>query len=263
MATTTRHAHGVPGWVDLATPDPTAAKAFYAQVFGWEFREEATDDPAAPYVMAEKGGRAAAGIMRLSPQMAAAGMPPAWSTYVTVDDVDAVAGRVASSGGQVLQPPMDVMTSGRMAVVSDPAGAVLGLWEARDHIGAEVVNEHGALTWNELVTPNPVAVAGFYADVFGWTTETVPMPDGSYTVFHVEGGSADGIAGAMAPPVEGMPSFWMVYFQVDDVAATVDRARTSGAQVHMEAMSIPGVGTMATLADPQGAVVSVMTPEAS
>jgi len=130
-----------------------------------------------------------------------------------------------------------------------------------EHIGAEVVNEHGALSWNELITPDPAAVAPFYDAVFGWTTQTAPMPSGEYTVFHVEGGNENGIAGAMPPPMPGMPAFWGVYFMVDDAAASVAKAQELGAQVVMPPTAMPGVGTLATLADPHGAVFSLMTPE--
>ena len=147
-----------------------------------------------------------------------------------------------------------------MAVFADPAGSVICAWEAKEHIGAEVINEHGTLAWNELLTPNPAAVTQFYADVFGWSANTMEMPGMEYTVFSVDGGSENGIAGAMSPPME-MPSVWIVYFNVDDVAATVARARELGATVIMEPTPTPGVGTLAALADPQGAMFSLMTPE--
>lgn len=260
MTTMTQYANGVPSWVDLATPDPEAAKAFYGDLFGWSFTNEATDRPGVDYVMADKGDRAAAGIMLLSDEMAASGMPPVWTTYITVADLEGTVAKVAGAGGTVLQPPMDVMTSGRMSVLSDPAGAVVALWQAKDHIGCEVVNEHGAFTWSELITPDPAAVVDFYGAVLGWTAQTAPMPSGEYTVFHVEGGHENGIAGAMAPPMPGMPAFWGVYFNVDDAAATVAAAESAGASVLMPATPMPGVGTLATLADPQGAAFSIMTP---
>jgi predicted enzyme related to lactoylglutathione lyase len=261
MTTMTRYPHGVPSWLDLATPDPAASKAFYAELFGWDYTDDPTDRPGVVYTMARKDGRTVAGMMLLSEEMAAAGMPPVWSTYVTVTDLEAIAARVEPAGGRLLQPPMEVMDSGRMAVLSDPAGAVISMWEAKNHIGAEVVNEHGALTWNELITPDPAAVTGFYGEVFGWTSETAPMPSGDYTVFHVEGGDPQGIAGAMALPEPGMPAFWGVYFHVDDATATAARAAELGATTLMEATAMEGVGTMAALTDPQGAAFSIMTPE--
>lgn len=260
MTTVSSHPPGVPSWIDLATPDPSGSKAFYAELFGWDYDDQPTDQPGRDYTMARIGGRGAAGMMQLSDEMAASGMPPVWTTYVTVDDLEAAVARVEPAGGSVMQPPFDVMDSGRMAVVADPAGAVFSFWQPMAHIGAEVVNEHGALTWNELMTPDPSAVTQFYADVLGWTFQTAPMPSGEYTVFHVDGGSENGIAGAMQPPMS-MPAFWGVYFHVDDAAATVARAKELGAQVMMDATAMPGVGTLATLVDPQGAAFSVMTPE--
>ena len=262
MTTMTSYPDGIPSWTDLATPDPTASKAFYGELFGWECTDEPTDQPGVDYTMARSGGRSAAGMRRLSEEMAASGMPPVWTVYITVGDLEATLAKVESAGGSVLQPPMDVMEAGRMAVVADPAGAVLALWEARQHIGAEVVNEPGALSWAELITPDPAAVAAFYAAVFGWTAQTAPMPSGEYTVFHVEGGNPQGIAGAMAPPMPGMPAYWGVYFQVDDTTATVAKAKALGAQVLMDATPMPGVGTLATITDPQGATFSLMAPEA-
>jgi predicted enzyme related to lactoylglutathione lyase len=259
MATMTSYPYGVPSWIDLATPDPAASKAFYTALFGWEYDDQPTDGPG-DYTMARLGGRNAAGMMQLSTEMAANGMPPVWSTYVTVDDIEATLAKVEAAGGTTMGPAMDAMDAGRFAVIADPSGAVICLWEARDHIGADVVNEHGAFSWSELITPDPAAIAPFYEAVFGWTAQSAPMPTGTYTVFHVDGGNEDGIAGAMAPPVDGMPAFWGVYFAVDDVAATVEIARELGAHIVMEATPVPGVGTLATIVDPQGAAFSIMSP---
>ena len=135
MTTRTSYAHGVPSWLDLATPDPEAAKSFYAELFGWTYSDEATDHPGVHYTMAWSEGRTSAGMMLLSEQMQAAGMPPFWSTYVTVEDLASTLGRVEPAGGTVAQPAMDVMDAGRMAVIIDPAGASLCLWEARNHPG--------------------------------------------------------------------------------------------------------------------------------
>ncbi|MGI8939003.1 MAG: VOC family protein [Iamia sp.] len=260
MPEVTNHVHGTPSWTDLASPDPAASQEFYGALFGWDFEENPTDG-GGTYVMCTKGGKSAAGMMQLSEQMAAAGMPPVWSTYVTVDDIEATAAKVEPAGGRVMQPPMDVMDNGRMAVLADSTGAMICLWEKKETIGAEVVNEHGALTWNELMSKDPGKAADFYAEVLAWTTQIMPMPDGDYTVFFTPGGDENGIAGGMKSPVEGMPSFWGVYFAVDDCDATVAAATDAGATVMAEAMSVPDVGRFAAIADPQGAMFSVMTPE--
>ncbi len=263
MSTVTSYAHGIPSWIDLATPDPDGAKAFYAELFGWEYDDNDTDQPDAVYTMASRDGHSAAGMMQLSEEMAASGMPPVWTSYVTVDDLDAAVGKVEAAGGAVLRPPMDVMDAGRMAVVADPAGAAFALWEAGEHIGAEVINEPGAFSWSELMTPDPQQVAPFYEAVFGWTTQTAPMPNGDYTVFFVEGGSTDGIAGAMAPPMPGMPPLWGIYFNVADATACVARAQELGGTVVVEPTEIPGTGWFATITDPQGATFSIMQADAT
>jgi predicted enzyme related to lactoylglutathione lyase len=259
----TSYPHGAPSWIDLATPDPEASKTFYAELFGWDYEDQPTDQAGMTYTMARSGGRDAAGMMLLSSEMAESGMPPVWTTYVSVDDLDASLGRVSNAGGTVAQPAMDVMDAGRMAVVVDPTGATIAMWQAKEHIGARVVNEHGAFSWSELISPDVATAASFYGSVFGWSSQTMPMPTGDYTVFSVEGGNENGIAGAMAPPMPGMPAFWGVYFQTDDAAATVAKAKELGAQVMMEATAMPGVGTLAALTDPQGAMFSLMMPEAS
>lgn len=257
MPEVTTYVHGTPSWTDLATPDPAASQEFYGALFGWEFDEQPAGDRGS-YTMCTKGGKSAAGMMQLSPEMAAGGMPPVWSSYITTDDLDATVAKVGPAGGQVMQPPMDVMDAGRMAVIGDATGAVACLWEKKQHIGAEVVNEHGTLMWTELMTPDPAKAAVFYGDVLGWTAETAPMPTGDYTVFHNKGGNPDGIAGAMKPPMDDMPSFWGVYFAVDDCDATVAAATDLGATVLAEPMDIPDTGRMAALVDPQGAAFSVM-----
>ena len=252
--------HGTPSWIDLATPDPTASQGFYGELFGWSYDEQDTDRPGVTYTMCSQHGRSAAGMMLLSEEMAASGMPPVWTTYVSVDDIEATVAKVEPAGGTVLQPPMDVMDAGRMAVLSDPTGAVSCLWQKKEHIGCEVVNEHGALTWNELITPDVATAAAFYAEVLGWTSQAMPMPAGEYTVFFTPGGNENGIAGAMPPPMEGMPAFWGVYFAVDDAEATAARAGELGAQVLMPPTAMPNVGTLATFMDPQGAAFSIMQP---
>ena len=262
MVAMTSYPHGVPSWTDLATPDPEASKAFYGELFGWTYDDQATDQPGTDYTMCTKGDAAAAGMMKLSDEMAAQGMPPVWTTYVSVDDLDATVAAVAPAGGAVMQPPMEVMDAGRMAVLADPAGAVFCLWEAKDHPGAGVVNEPGTMSWNELLSTDLAGALRFYGEVLGWTSQPVPMPDGEYTLIQVAGGNPQGIAGAMPTPMPGMPSYWGVYFMVEDAGATVDRAKALGATAMMEATVFPGVGTLATIADPQGAVFSIMQPGA-
>ncbi|MEM9606938.1 MAG: VOC family protein [Actinomycetota bacterium] len=256
MPTRTSYAHGTPSWIDLATTDVAAARSFYGGLFGWAFEENPTDQ-GSPYVMARKGEHAAAGMMTQAAEQVEMGMPPVWASYVTVADIEATVAKVEGAGGKVMAPAFDVMDAGKMAVLVDPTGAVFCVWQAGEHIGAEVVNEHGALVWNELVSPDVPAAAAFYAEIFGWEAQEMDMGDmGTYTVFNLDG---EGISGAMAPPMDGMPAHWGVYFQVDDAAATVAAAEAAGASVINPPTPSPA-GVLAHLADPQGGMFAVMTP---
>jgi predicted enzyme related to lactoylglutathione lyase len=259
MPERTEYAPGTPSWVDLATPDLEASEQFYGSLFGWTFDAQDTGDPQNPYVLADQRAKNVAGMMRLSPEMQAGGMPPVWSTYVTVLDADASVAKAKELGGAVLSEPMDVMDAGRMAVLADPTGAVFCVWQPKAHIGAQLVNEPYSLTWNELITPDVETAKAFYAGLFGWTGAPVEMgPDAPpYTIWSLAGDD-NGIGGAMLPPMEGMPPFWGVYFAVADTDATVAQAKDLGASVLAEPMDLPGVGRMAALMDPQGAVFSVI-----
>jgi predicted enzyme related to lactoylglutathione lyase len=256
MPERTEYAPGTPSWTDLASPDLDASQQFYGSLFGWQFESQDTGDAENPYVMARQNGKDVAGMMRLSPEMQAGGMPPVWSTYVTVADVEESAAKAKDLGGAILSEPMDVMDVGRMAVLADPAGAVFCIWQAKGSIGAQIVNEPVSLTWNELMSTDIEGVKAFYGGLFGWKAETMEMGDGPpYTVWMLGEG---GIGGGMATPMPGMPSFWGTYFAVADCDATVAKAKELGASVMNGPMDVPEVGRMAALADPQGAVFNVI-----
>lgn len=253
MSERTEYTPGTPSWADLQTSDPEAAKTFYRALFGWEYDEQPIPESDAVYTMAKKHGKDVAAITGLPEDQVKMGVPPHWNTYVTVTDVDASAGLVAGAGGTLLAPPFDVVDAGRMAVVADPTGAVILLWQAKNHPGAALVNEHGTITWNELMSPDIPKAAAFYRALFGWDSET-HGGDVEYTEFKVDGSS---IAGAMNPPMPGIPANWGVYFAVDDCDAIVAQAKDRGATVFAEPMDLE-VGRFAALGDPQGATFSVI-----
>jgi predicted enzyme related to lactoylglutathione lyase len=254
MPDRTSHAPGTPSWTDLTTTDVDAAKKFYADLFGWTYDDQDAGDGMV-YTMCLRNGKAAAGLSKQPEMMAQSGAPPMWNTYVTVADADTSTGKVGGAGGTVVMQPMDVMDAGRMFVATDPTGAFFMCWQPKENIGAEVVNEHGALTWNELQTPDVDAAAAFYSKLFGWKANAIDMGDMTYTAFELDG---RGIGGAMNPPMEGVPAHWQVYFAVDDTDAAVATARKGGATVLAEPMEVPNVGRMAALMDPQGAAFSVL-----
>jgi len=261
MPERTGYANGVPSWVDLGTTDVEGAKSFYGAVFGWETVDVPTDQ-GVPYTMASKNGKLVAGMGPIPPDQAAAGMPPMWNSYVNVDSVDETLAAVTEAGGQVLMPAMDVMETGRMAFIADPTGAAIGLWQPGTHIGAELVNEHGSFTWNELMTDDTSAASAFFATVFGWRAEVTEMPTGLYTSFWADGNVEGNAAAGMMAKTEEMgefPNYWGVYFTVDDVEATLALVKDNGGQVLMPPVDAPEVGRFAVIQDPQGATATVIT----
>jgi len=243
----TSHRPGTFSWVDLATSDAPAAKDFYAGLFGWEF-----DDQPVPgdgtYSLARLGGRTAAAIFERTD------MPPVWVSYVTVEDADAVAARGQELACAVLQQPFDVMEVGRMAVLSDPQGAVFAIWQPRASIGAEVVNEPGALCLNQLNTSDPERATEFYSELFGWRIEQTAPELAYWGIYNGETLNA----GMMNLPsgFEG-PPHWLAYFAVEDTDAAVARIGELGGQVAVPPMEVPNGGRIAVGQDPQGAAFAL------
>jgi len=180
---------------------------------------------------------------------------PAWTTYVATDDAEATAEKAGASGGTVMVPPMDVGDLGRMAVFTDPQGAVIGVWQAGDMKGADKVNEPVSCCWNELHTGDRDGAKPFYEAVFGWRAEDVDMGDEGYTVFHVGDRPIGGAGGRADAP------HWLVWFSVVDADATVAKAEELGARCQMGPMDVPTVGRLAVLEDPQGARFGVLKGE--
>lgn len=262
----TRHDYpaGVPCWVDTNQPNPADAAEFYAGLFGWEVQESMPPDSGGHYLMARIDGRAAAAV---SSQSAGTASPPTWNTYIRVDSADDAARRVRDAGGRVLLEPFDVFDSGRMGVFADPEGAEFSVWEPGAHRGAEAVNEHGAVNFNNLHTDAIPAAQDFYGAVFGWVLRDFGSPMWALPGYgdYLEsinpgtraGMSAMGLGGfedvvATVMPRDGGPARWSVTFGVDDVEAATRRARELGGSVLAEPADAPWVRS-AVLADPAGA----------
>jgi uncharacterized protein len=252
MPLRTSYRQGTPNWADLQTTDQAAAKAFYAGLFGWSYDDQPMPDGPV-YSMAKLGEEHVAAIAVQSPELAAAGAPPAWNTYIAVDSVDDAVVKAEAAGGQVAMQPFDVMDAGRMAFVLDPGGAAVAFWQAGQHIGATLVNEPGTMTWNELITADPSAPA-FYEQVLGLSAAKMDMGTGEYTLFQVGG---EQVGGAMAPQLPGLPNHWHVYFAVADTDASAIEASGLGGSILAEPFDTP-VGRVAVLNDPQGAAFSII-----
>ena len=271
---------GVPCWVDTSHPDAEAVLPFYGGLFGWTFEDVMPADAPGRYYMARiRGGDAAA--VGTAPE----GGPPmaVWNTYIWVTSADDAAAKARDLGGAVVVEPFDVMTSGRMAVLADPEGAVFSVWEAREHKGAHIVNEHGAVNFNGLATRDVERAKAFYGGLFGW--ETLDLPSGRMWTLpgygdHLEErtpglreqvasmGGPDGFIDVVAmvnPIADGdteTPPNWSVTFATDDADATAAKATELGGMVVAGPLDAPWV-RMAVLQDPQGAffIASQFVPE--
>jgi uncharacterized protein len=250
MGERTSYPPGTFSWAELATSDADGAKSFYSTVFGWEYDDSPIGDGQV-YSMARRDGREVAALF-------SSDQPPHWNCYVTVASVDEATARAREHGANVMAEPFDVLDLGRMSVIADPTGAALCMWEPGSHIGAALVNTPGAMTWNDLVTPDPEAAARFYAALFGWTTEEIPDA-GGYRVIRNGERSNGGIV-RLDPERMGpeTPPSWMPYFGHEDVERLVEEVGSVGGRVFNGPVRMPQ-GSIAVLGDPQGAVFAVWT----
>jgi uncharacterized protein len=242
MAEMTKYEHGVPSWVDIGLPDLAGGLAFYTDLFGWETQD--MGEEAGHYTIASKDGKLVAALSNATDDG-----PPRWTTYVNVDNVDDVAEKVAAAGGTVVMPPMDVMSAGRMAIFKDTTGASIAVWQAGDHLGAQLVNEPGSFVWDELATSDLGKSKTFYSSVFGWGWGGTD----EYAEAQVSGRTIGGVMPRAAEMPAEMPDRWLVYFGVEDVDADAKKATDKGATVIVPPMDIPGTGRFSVLLDPQGA----------
>ena len=248
MGERTSHAPGTFSWADLSTSDSDAAKVFYTSLFGWE----AQDNPmpqGGVYTMLLKGGKPVAALSQLQ----AEGQPVVWNSYVTVASADDAAAAARDGGATLISEPFDVMDVGRMAVIQDPVGAVLCIWEPRTSIGAERVNEPGALTINQLNTGDPERAQQFYGDVFGWRFEQVAEGEVAYWGIY----NGDRLNGGM---MNQEPAAWLVYFGSESVDDDASRIAELGGRVIVPPSPVPS-GRFLVAQDPQGAFFALSSGE--
>ena len=180
------------------------------------------------------------------------GVYPHWSSYISVEDVDAKVARVTETGGTVIMGPDDVFDAGRMAFVADPTGAVFGMWQPKEHIGAQLIYSAGALGWNELYTNDTEAAAAFYDNVFGWN-RVVTHPDPQGGQYHEFTNGENPVGGMMQIKAEWgeVPPNWSVYFCVEDCAASLEQALAMGAETIVPLTQVDNI-RFAFLKDPVG-----------
>jgi uncharacterized protein len=257
MPSMTAYEPGTFCWTDLAAHDPQAAERFYTALFGWSARHDRFGpEEDEVYVMLLKDGQDVAALYKMDPTQQAQGIPSSWLNYVSVENAAEAAEKARRLGGTVLADAFEVMDFGRMALLSDPMGAVFAVWEAGGHIGAGVKDEPGAMCWNELGTREPVRAGEFYSGLFGWNPQPYEGGDAPYTMF-LNGEAQAGGMFTITPDMGNMPTAWAPYFAVEDTDETVRRAEELGARVLHPPHDL-SVGRWSMLRDPQGATFNVI-----
>lgn len=243
-------------WFELATSDQEAAKKFYGGLFGWT----AMDFPMGPhgyYTMFQQRGKQVGAAYTLMPDQTQHGVPPHWGTYVAVTSVDDAIGKAKTLGATVLAGPMDVFEHGRMAVLRDPTGAAICVWQAKQHQGVGLWGELGAFCWSELLTRDTAAATKFYTSLFGWKAKVSEGAGFPYTHWQNDGADIGGMMAIMEQwgPV---PPNWSNYVQVQNCDESAAKAASLGGKVCVPPTDIPNTGRFAMLQDPQGAMFSVI-----
>ena len=261
MGKRNHYEQGTFSWVELATTDPGSAKSFYGGLFGWRAEDTAIPEEAGGgvYTMLSLGGETVAALNEQPPGQRDAGVPPNWFSHVTVADADEAAARASDLGGSVHAGPFDVMDSGRMAVISDPTGAMFGVWQAGNSIGATLVNDPGCLTSNELSTYDVELASSFYEELFGWRVVEVGTGEGPRYWAIQHSGAAQGRNGGMrllSASQKGVHPYWMPYFTVASLDDALDYVTSHEGTVYTGPVAIPA-GRLAVIADPQGAVLGL------
>ena len=251
--------HGQFVWYELLTPDTDAAKKFYSSITGWGTQPFDQD-----YTMWTTAGAPFAGLNRLGPELRQQGVPPNWMPYVESSNVDETVRLATSLGGTVTVPASDIPNVGRFAVLQDPQGATFGVYKtsgpSMSWDGTPVL---GRFSWHELMTTDYRKAFDFYQKLFGWEkTGEMDMGGGNMYFMYGKGQPYGGIFNRHGDMMS-MPPFWMVYIYVKDVRKAVEIATKNGASVHRPPMEVPGGGTIAILADPQGAAFALHASSAT
>ncbi|TPW33128.1 VOC family protein [Martelella alba] len=247
-------------WYELLTSDVAAAGDFYSRVTGWQRRDSGVAGTDYALFAVEGFEMAVGGLMALTPEMIGRKVPPNWSGYVDVADVDGKAAEFEKAGGQILVSPQDIPKTGRFAVLADPFGAVINLFCPAPMDGPMPEGPKppspGTFAWHELYTSNPDAAMAFYADMFGWQAdEPFDMGEmGQYLLFSAGGRQI----GGMMRKLPDMPmSFWNYYAVVDAIDAAAARVRDNGGRIINGPHQVPGGSFILQCIDPQGAMFSL------
>ncbi len=255
MANQRDFAHGEFCWVDLAAHDPAADRGFYESLFAWTAKDLDTQG-GPPYVLFELGGQTVAGMGQMPEEMKAQGLPPMWSNYINVDNLEAVAQQASELGGRLAMPIMQIMEQGWMSFLQDPTGGLVGLWQKNQYHGADLVNVPGTFCWNELATRDLDSAKSFFGNLLGWDFETNPDSELPYAHIINQGRKNGGII-QMDERWGQAPPHWMVYFSVANIDESVHNLGELGGNTCVPIFEVP-VGRMAVVSDPKGGTFTMI-----
>ncbi len=242
---------GTPNWVDLAADDPVAAAAFYSALFGWTTEHRSSTE----YFVCSLDGEDVGGIGPKQPGTER--LPSRWTTYLATEQIEDTLAAVRAEGGREILEPRDIAPQGRMAIAADPNGAIFGLWQAADHVGAECRSTPGSLVWSEALSRDHELARKFYTSVFDYRAEEVGGYDTQYAALYAEDRPVAG-TGELHPDMPAdTPPHWLPYFATAGVDATVTQVVGNGGALQGDLLDTD-FGRMAVLADPEGARFAVI-----
>jgi uncharacterized protein len=248
---------GAPCWTDLWTSDVDGSRKFYSELLGWEALDP--NPEFGGYFMFTRDGVPIAGGMGGMPGMPAQNV---WKVFLQTDDIDKTLELTTSAGGQVSSPSMPVADLGTQAVIADPTGAGIGVWQPGTFPGFTVLQESGAPSWFELYTRDYAGAIEFYRSVFGWEVDSVgDTDDFRYSTARSPeaAGEIGGIMDASSFLPDGAPAHWTLYFDTTDIDETLEKLEALGGSVIQGADDTP-YGRIASVSDPSGAQFRLRTP---
>ena len=250
-------------WRDLLTHDPEGSQRFYAELFGWQFESIGIASGLgsnSAYTLIRHNGRLIGGMID-TVALNGRNDISQWVVLMSVDDIDAAVAKFSTAGGEVITPPTDLQRRGKLAVVGDAEGALLGLLQTRDGDPADRRPEIGEFLWDELWTTDVDRATAFYENVAGleaadWDVDEDQEAGASYRL--LKAGETPRV-GIMPNPLEGLGPVWVSYVRVKKPAAITARVSDLGGRVIVEAQDRPLGGEVAFIAGPSGAGIALQT----
>ncbi|HTB66889.1 MAG TPA: VOC family protein [Steroidobacteraceae bacterium] len=248
-------------WHELLTADPAAGAGFYSKVLGWSAQPwEGSEE----YTMLSHAKGPVGGARVVGKDALASKAGPNWLTYVGVPDIEAALAAVKDKGGQVVHPVTAVgADGGRYAVISDPQGAVIGVYEPGTGMSGGANATPAPVDWHELTAEDPVAALQFYKDIFGWEVVGTHPMGGEVGTYYLFGKGTTQMGGAFVRGKNLAPSWprWLVYLTVPSVTAAVEAAKAAGGQVLNGPHQVPGGNWIAQIVDSHGVPVALHGPK--